>query len=110
MKSEEIKALFAQFEGASTEVEGVQCWSARELQHLLGYAQWRNFENAIEKAKESCKNAGQCISDHFADVSKMVQIGSSAEKQIDDVLLTRSNANSVHRKNAPLPISCRLLA
>jgi DNA-damage-inducible protein D len=78
-----------QFESVSAEVEGVECWSARELQQLLGYTQWRNFENIIDKAKEACKNAGESVQHHFADVSKMVGIGSGAEKEIDDILLTR---------------------
>jgi DNA-damage-inducible protein D len=89
MKSEEIKTLFAQFENASAEVEGIECWSARELQKLLGYSKWENFSKVVEKAKESCQNAGQEISDHFPDVRKMVEIGSGAEKGIDDILLTR---------------------
>jgi len=89
MKSEEIKALFEQFEQASVEIEEVECWNARELQSLLGYSQWRRFTNAIDKAKEACSNAGETISDHFADVGKMVRIGSGAEKEINDILLTR---------------------
>jgi len=89
LKSEAIKALFAEFENAAAEIEGIECWSARELQQLLGYTQWRNFENTIDKAKEACKNAGENIAYHFADVSKMVEIGSGAEKEIDDILLTR---------------------
>ena len=89
MKSEEIKALFAQFEQASVIIEGVECWSARELQSLLGYTQWRNFLNTIDKAKEACQNAGEIMTYHFADVSKMVKIGSGAEKEVDDILLTR---------------------
>jgi DNA-damage-inducible protein D len=89
MKTEEIKSLFTQFENASAEVEGVECWSARELQNLLGYTQWRNFENIIDKAKDACKNAGENVQYHFADVSKMVEIGSGAEKEVDEVLLTR---------------------
>jgi len=89
MKSEEIKALFAQFEQASAEIEGVECWSARELQELLGYTQWRNFENTIEKAKEACKNAGENVSYHFAGVSKTIPMPKGAEKEIDDILLTR---------------------
>ena len=89
MKSEEIKTLFAQFEQASAEIEGVECWSARELQNLLGYSKWENFSKVIDKAKESCQSAGEKISNHFPDVRKMVMIGSGAEKEIDDILLTR---------------------
>ena len=88
MKTEEIMALFTRFEGASATIDGVVCWSARELQGLLGYSQWRNFESIIVKAKDSCINAGANITDHFADVSKMVTIGSGAEKEINDILLT----------------------
>lgn len=89
MKSEDIKFLFEQFEQAASEYKGIECWSARELQPLLGYSQWRNFNNIIDKAKESCINAGEDPSYHFADFSKMVQIGSGAEKKIEDILLTR---------------------
>ena len=89
LKSEGIKALFVQFENASAEIEGIECWSARELQLLLGYTQWRNFLKIVEKAKEACQNAGENIQYHFADVSKVVEIGSGAEKEIEDTLLTR---------------------
>ncbi|MDR2835673.1 MAG: hypothetical protein LBV69_05670 [Bacteroidales bacterium] len=61
MKSNKIKALFEKFEQVSSEYEGVECWSARKLQNLLGYTQWRNFENIIEKPKDACKNAGESI-------------------------------------------------
>jgi len=89
MKSSEIKSLFEQFEQSASEYEGIECWSARELQKLLGYSKWENFSKVIDKAKASCNNAGQNIADHFPDVRKMVQIGSGAEKEIDDILLTR---------------------
>jgi DNA-damage-inducible protein D len=89
MKSEEIKTLFEQFENAAATVENVECWSARELQPLLGYAKWENFSKVIEKAKESCRQVGHLVEDHFPDVRKMVPIGSGAEKEIDDILLTR---------------------
>jgi DNA-damage-inducible protein D len=89
MKSEEIKALFAQFEQASVEIEDVVCWSARDLQKLLGYTQWRNFENTIDKAKGSCRNAGEHLSYHFADVSKTIPMPKGAEKEVVDILLTR---------------------
>ncbi len=52
MKSDEIQSLFAQFEAAASELEGVECWSARELQSLLGYSKWMNFERVIQKAKD----------------------------------------------------------
>ena len=89
LKSEEIKALFAQFENASVEIEGVECWSARELQMLLGYTQWRNFMNTIDKAKEACQNAGENMQYHFADVSKVIEAGKGAQHVIDDIFLTR---------------------
>lgn len=89
MKSDEIKKLFAQFEAAAAELEGVECWSARELQKLLGYSKWENFEKVIQRAKEACQHAGEEIQYHFPDVRKMVKIGSGAEKEIDDILLTR---------------------
>jgi len=89
MKTEEIFELFALFESAATEIEGVECWSARDLQTLLGYSKWENFEKVIQKAKEACKNAGEQIEDHFPDVRKMVEIGSNTERPIDDIALTR---------------------
>ena len=89
MKSEEIKNLFRLFEAAASELEGIECWSARELQELLGYSKWENFEKVISKAKEACAHAGEEIADHFPDVRKMVSIGSGAEKEIDDILLSR---------------------
>jgi DNA-damage-inducible protein D len=89
MKTEEIKQLFTQFEAAASELEGIECWSARELQILLGYSKWENFEKVIQKGKDACKNAGEEVAYHFPDVRKMVPIGSSAEKEIDDILLSR---------------------
>ena len=89
MKTVDIKQLFSQFEMAASEIEGVECWSARELQTLLGYSKWENFEKVIQKAKEACVNAGEDIANHFPDVRKMVIIGSGAEKALDDIALTR---------------------
>lgn len=90
MKKEEIAALLEKFESIACEVEGIECWSARELQPLLGYAKWDNFiNNVVVKAKEACLNAGENIQNHFPDVGKMVSIGYGVEKKIDDILLTR---------------------
>ncbi|MFH0870454.1 MAG: DNA damage-inducible protein D [archaeon] len=84
-----VAKLRKTFEECANEKDGLEFWFARDLQILLGYTQWRNFLATIDKAKESCKNAGQIIADHFADVSKKVQIGSEAEREIEDVVLTR---------------------
>lgn len=89
MKTEDIKQLFEQFEAAASDLEGVECWSAREMQILLGYSKWENFEKVIQKAKDSCKNAGEEISDHFPGVRKTIPMPKGAEKEIDDILLTR---------------------
>ena len=89
MKKEEIEALFSQFEQVSCVLNDVECWSARDLCTLLGYTEWRNFMKVIEKAKNACSNVGHNITDHFVDVNKMVVLGSGAERQIDDIMLTR---------------------
>lgn len=89
MKTEEIKQLFVQFEAAASELEGIECWSARELQTLLGYSKWENFEKVIQKAKDACENAGEKIDYHFPDVRKMITKGKGAQNEIDDILLTR---------------------
>ncbi|MDR3024078.1 DNA damage-inducible protein D [Chryseobacterium sp.] len=89
MKSEEIKELFHKFEEAASELEGIECWSARDLQVLLGYSKWENFEKVIIKAKDACKNVGELIEYHFPDIRKTIQMPKGAEKEIDDILLTR---------------------
>lgn len=89
MKSDEIKNLFTLFEAAASELEGVECWSARELQELLGYSKWENFEKVIIKAKDACRTAGELIENHFPDVRKMVEIGSKSERPLEDIALTR---------------------
>lgn len=68
---------------------GTEFWCARDLQMLLGYAQWRSFEAVIEKAVTSCENAGFEPADHFARLRKMVDLGSGAKREIDDIALTR---------------------
>ena len=89
MKKEFISELFKKFEDACYDFDGVECWSARELQDILGYSQWRNFKNVIDKAQKSCEQAGEEAKNHFAEFSKMVEIGSGAQKSVEDIALTR---------------------
>jgi DNA-damage-inducible protein D len=69
--------------------EDVEFWFARDLMEPLGYARWENFTTAIQRAVASCKSTGYAESDHFRGVTKMVSLGSGAERSIDDFMLTR---------------------
>ena len=73
----------------TTEEGTVEFWYARELMGCLGYTTWRRFKDAINRAMESCKSAEVEVSDHFADAVKMVEIGSNAVRDVDDIMLTR---------------------
>jgi len=72
-----------------TNEAGVEYWESRDMAEVLEYTQYRNFEAVIEKAKLACFNSGHRIEDHFADVSKMVEIGSGAAREIKVTLLSR---------------------
>lgn len=69
--------------------EGIEFWYARELQKVLEYTQWRNFNQVIDKAKVACENSNNNVSDHFADVSNMVELGSGAQREIEDIMISR---------------------
>ncbi len=90
METEMVHTLTATFESHAQQTEnGVEFWLARDLQHLLGYAEWRNFTTVISKAKTACEVSEHAIRDHFVDVNKMVDIGSESRREIDDIMLTR---------------------
>jgi DNA-damage-inducible protein D len=89
MDKQEITRLHTSFEDTVHTEGSLEFWYARDLQTLLEYTQWRNFELVIEKAKLACTNSGQQITDHFADVSKTIPMPKGAEKTIEDVKLTR---------------------
>lgn len=89
MKKEQIQELFEQFENICYDYKGIECWSARELQLLLGYSKWDNFLKVIEKAKIAAEGAEIKVSDHFAEIGKMVDLGSGSQREIADFALTR---------------------
>lgn len=90
MNTDTIQALTEAFEGHAQQTEnGVEYWLARDIQHLLGYTKWDNFLNVVSKAKTACDVSGHDIADHFADVGKMVELGSGSQRQVDDIMLTR---------------------
>jgi DNA-damage-inducible protein D len=90
MKTELVHSLTSTFEGHAQQTDGgVEYWLARDLQHLLGYAEWRNFGAVITKAKVACEVSGHHVSDHFVDVNKMVDLGSGSQREVDDLMLTR---------------------
>ncbi|HEY8327267.1 MAG TPA: DNA damage-inducible protein D [Rhodanobacter sp.] len=91
MKTELIQTLTSTFEAHAQQTEsGTEFWLARDLQHLLGYAEWRNFNSsAVSKAKIACEVSGHTVSDHFVDVNKMVDLGSGSQREVDDLMLTR---------------------
>lgn len=90
MNTEIIHNLTSTFEAHAQQTEGgVEFWLARDLQYLLGYTKWDNFINVVFKAKTSCEVSGHVVADHFADVGKMVGIGSGTQREVDDIMLTR---------------------
>ncbi|MES2331797.1 MAG: DNA damage-inducible protein D [Bacteroidota bacterium] len=89
MKKELITELFVQFENAVYDYKGIECWSARELQEIFNYTEWRNFIKVIDKAKNACTQAGEKLSDHFVDINKMIGLAKGAQREVEDIALTR---------------------
>jgi len=93
METNQIQILTETFEGHAQQTEtGVGYWLARDLQQLLGYTEWRNFLKIVTKAKTACEVSGHRVPDHFVDVNKMVEIGSSTQREIENVMLTNNAA------------------
>ncbi len=84
-----IQARHQTFDECSHSHDGVEFWYARDLQVQLGYARWENFVTAIERAKVSCSTFNQEVNDHFRGITKMVDLGSGAQRSTEDYMLTR---------------------
>jgi len=94
MKAEIIQSLTTDFESHAKQTEnGVECWLARDLQHLLGYEKWDNFKSVLAKAKIACEVAGHAVLDHFAGAGKMVTLGSGSRREVPDMMLSRNDGN-----------------
>jgi len=90
VKQEIVQQLHKSFDDYAQKTEdGLEFWFARDLQILLGYDRWENFEKVIEKAMVACRNTRLVVGDHFRDITKMVDVGSGAKRKIDDIALTR---------------------
>ncbi len=89
MQKELIVKLNRTFEESAFEQNGIEYWMARDIQELLDYTEWRNFLLVIDKAKTSCSNSGQNVTDHFVDVNKMISLAKGASRDIPDMMLTR---------------------
>ena len=101
MKSDKIAALLARFESIVHTEQGIEFWFARELQPLLEYDRWENFAVLLERARQACEKSGQSAADHFRDVTKMVRVGSQAERAIEDVAITRYGCYLVAQNGDP---------
>lgn len=89
MNKKLVIKLHNNFEDIAQEHDGVAYWTARDIQPLLEYFEWRNFEEVIEKAKSACNGSEQSVEDHFVEVNKMVELGSGSKRAIKDYELTR---------------------
>ncbi|MDD2763075.1 MAG: DNA damage-inducible protein D [Opitutaceae bacterium] len=89
MKKELITQLHERFEGCAHEKDSIAFWFARELQELLGYAEWRNFLLVVDKAKTACANSGHRPEDHFVETNKMIDLAKGAQREVVDIALTR---------------------
>ena len=85
--TKEVASLFESLKHVNH--DGVEYWSARELYPHLGYAKWQRFEEAVDRAKESCKSASQRVEEHFTDAGKSFPMPKGGTNEMKDVLLTR---------------------
>ena len=89
MEKRIIELYRRKFDDIRHEADGIEYWYARELMKLLDYVQWRNFDNAINKAMISCENNGNVAEDHFSRINNTIEVGNGALREVEDYMLTR---------------------
>ena len=89
MEKRTIEIYRKKFDDIRHESQGIEYWYARELMKLLDFVQWRNFENAVNRAMISCENNGNLIVNHFSKINSTIEVGNGAHRQDEDNMLTR---------------------
>jgi DNA-damage-inducible protein D len=108
MDTDLVVQLTGTFEGHAQHTEtGVEYWLARDLQHLLGYTEWRNFLNVLSKGRTACAVSGHAVAHHFVDVNKMVELSSGRRPELpapdEDIRKVERRVASDERKSLAKP-------
>lgn len=105
MEKRTIELYRKKFDDIRHESDGIEYWYARELMKLLDYVQWRNFDNAINKAMISCENNGNSISNHFSKINNTIEVGNGARREVEDYTSVRDMLGQRGIKPENLPAS-----